>query len=327
MADAEFWTDRGRAETRSKELADVKREIARWEHIEKESAEIAEIAEIAEGDSNLQKELAGKIAALERALSTLEKERFFSGKYDKGSAVLSVWAGAGGKDSEDWTALLLRMYSRFAEKRGWNTKIIHEHWGEYSGPAGWGIKNATIAIVGPYAYGYLKKESGVHRLVRISPFNAQSLRHTSFALVDVLPEFVEPEEVEIKPDELKIDFFRSSGPGGQNVNKRETAVRITHIPTGLQAASQAERSQDRNREIAMNFLRSKLYDLALKHQKQEQKDVKQEKVSIEWSSQIRSYVMHPYQMVKDHRTNVETSQIDKVLDGELDEFIEAEIKQ
>jgi len=327
MADAEFWTDRDRAEARSKELADVKREIARWEHIERESAEIAEIAEIAESDSNLQKELAGKIAALERALSTLEKERFFSGKYDKGSAVLSVFAGAGGKDSEDWTALLTRMYSRFAEKRGWNTKIIHEHWGEYSGPAGWGIKNATIAIEGPYAYGYLKKESGVHRLVRISPFNAQSLRHTSFALVDVLPEFVEPEEVEIKPDELKIDFFRSSGPGGQNVNKRETAVRVTHIPTGLQAASQAERSQDRNREIAMNLLRSKLYDLTLKHQKQEQKDVKQEKVSIEWGSQIRSYVMHPYQMVKDHRTNVETSQIDKVLDGGLDKFIEAEMQK
>lgn len=327
MADAEFWQDRKRAEARAKELADVKREITRWEQIEKESAEIAEIAEIAENDSNLQKELAGKIAALRRTLSTREKERFFSGKYDKGSAVLSVFAGAGGKDSEDWTALLLRMYSRFAEKRGWKTKVIHEHWGEYSGPAGWGIKNATIAIEGPYAYGYLKKESGVHRLVRISPFNAQSLRHTSFALVDVLPEFVEPEEVEINPDELRIDFFRSSGPGGQNVNKRETAVRVTHIPTGLQAASQAERSQDRNREIAMSILRSKLYDLALKHQKQEQKNVKQEKVSIEWGSQIRSYVMHPYQMVKDHRTGVETSQIEKVLDGELDDFIEAEIQK
>ena len=326
MADAEFWTDRGRAEMRSKELADVKREIARWENIEKENAEIAEIAEVAEGDPNLQKELAGKIAALERALSTLEKERFFSGKYDKGSAVLSVYAGAGGKDSEDWTALLVRMYSRFAEKRGWNTKIIHEHWGEYSGPAGWGIKNATIAIVGPYAYGYLKKESGVHRLVRISPFSSQSLRHTSFALIDILPEFVEPDEVEIKPEDLKIDFVRSSGPGGQNLNKRETAVRATHLPTGVQAASQAERSQDRNRETAMSVIRSKLYELSLRKQNEERKGIKQEKVSIEWGNQIRSYVMHPYQMVKDHRTDVETSQIDKVLDGELDGFIEAEIQ-
>ena len=219
------------------------------------------------------------------------------------------------------------MFSRFAEKKGWKVKAIHEHWGEYRGPAGWGIKNATILIEGAYAYGYLKKESGVHRLVRISPFSAQSLRHTSFALVDVLPEFVEPDEIEVKSEDLKIDFFRSSGPGGQNVNKRETAVRITHIPTGLQTASQAERSQDRNREIAMNHLRAKLYELAQKNQEKERRGIQQEKVSIEWGNQIRSYVMHPYQMVKDHRTDVETTQIDKVLDGELNEFIEAEIKQ
>lgn len=327
MADAEFWTDRGRAEARAKELADVKREIERWEHVEKENASIVEIAEIAEDDAATQKELVGKVAALEHTLSALEKERFLSGKYDKGSAVLSVFAGAGGKDSEDWAALLTRMYVRFSEKRGWKTKAIHEHWGEYSGPAGWGIKNATIAIEGPYAYGYLKRESGVHRLVRISPFSSQSLRHTSFALVDILPEFVEPDEVEINPEDLKIDFFRSSGPGGQNVNKRETAVRVTHVPTGIQAASQAERSQDRNRETAMSVIRSKLYELSLRKQDEERKGIKQEKVSIEWGNQIRSYVMHPYQMVKDHRTNVETSQIDKVLDGELNEFIEAEIKK
>lgn len=327
MADAEFWTDRARSRARSKELADVKRELERWEYVEKENASITEIAEIAENDATLQKELAGKIATLEHTLSTMEKERFLSGKYDKGSAVLSVYAGAGGKDSEDWAALLVRMYVRFAEKRGWKTKAIHEHWGEYSGPAGWGIKNATIAIEGPYAYGYLKKESGVHRLVRISPFSSQSLRHTSFALVDILPEFVEPDEVEINPEDLKIDFFRSSGPGGQNVNKRETAVRITHMPTGIQAASQAERSQDRNRETAMSVIRSKLYEFSLRKQDEERKGIKQEKVSIEWGNQIRSYVMHPYQMVKDHRTNVETSQIDNVLDGELDEFIEGEMQK
>lgn len=326
MGDAEFWQDRGRAEARSKELAGLKRAIARWKELENDFSSIQESMAIAEGDEALIRELAGNAAGLEKKLSSIERETLFSGKYDAGNAVLSVYAGAGGKDAEDWAAILLRMYARFGEKKDWNVRAVHEHWGESSGPGGWGIKNATIIIEGPFAYGYLKKESGVHRLVRISPFNAQSLRHTSFALVDVLPEFVEPEEVEIRPEDLRIDFFRSSGPGGQNVNKRETAVRITHNPTGLQAASQAERSQDRNREIAMNLLRSKLYDLALKHQKQEQKDVKQEKVSIEWGSQIRSYVMHPYQMVKDHRTDVETSQIDKVLDGELDEFIEAEIK-
>jgi peptide chain release factor 2 len=183
-----------------------------------------------------------------------------------------------------------------------------------------------MLVKGDYAYGFLKNESGVHRLVRISPFSGQQLRHTSFALVDVMPEFVAPEEVEIRPDDLKIDFFRSSGPGGQNVNKRETAVRITHLPTGIQVASQAERSQERNRETAMQLLRSRLYRFYLERQEKERQGVRQEKVSIEWSSQIRSYVFHPYKLVKDHRTGVETTQVDKVLDGELTEFIEAEIR-
>ena len=218
------------------------------------------------------------------------------------------------------------MYSRFAENKKWRVKTIHEHWGENQGPGGWGIKNATILINGPFDYGYLKKESGVHRLVRISPFNAQELRHTSFALVDVMPEFVAPDEAEINPDDLKIDFFRSSGPGGQNVNKRETAVRITHLPSGINVASQVERTQERNREIAMELLRSRLYKFAIEKQAKEKQGIRQEKVAIEWGSQIRSYVVHPYQMVKDHRTGVETSQIDKVLDGRLDEFIEAEVR-
>ena len=189
------------------------------------------------------------------------------------------------------------------------------------------MKNATMIIKGEYVYGYLKNESGVHRLVRVSPFSAQQLRHTSFALVDVMPEFVAPEEVEIKPDDLKIDFFRSSGPGGQNVNKRETAVRITHLPTGIQVASQVERSQERNREIAMNLLRSKLYNFLLEKQEKERQGVRQEKVKIEWGSQIRSYVMHPYQMVKDHRTNIETSNINAVLEGDLDKFIEGSLQK
>ncbi|MFY9463384.1 MAG: peptide chain release factor 2 [Candidatus Sungiibacteriota bacterium] len=324
MARAGFWLDNKRASERSQELAALKREIERTEGFMAEAKELSELAGLGADDA-LHGEIIERTGALEKAITILETELFFSGKYDKGNAVLSVYAGAGGKDAEDWAAILIRMYGRFAEQRKWKVKIIHEHWGENSGPGGWGIKNATIAIAGVYAYGYLKKEGGVHRLVRISPFSAQQLRHTSFALVDVMPEMVAPEEVEIKPEDLKIDFFRSSGPGGQNVNKRETAVRITHLPSGLQAASQVERSQESNRETAMGILRSRLYQLQLAQQEQERRGVRQEKVKIEWGSQIRSYVMHPYQMVKDHRTGTETSQIDRVLDGALDEFIEAEV--
>lgn len=326
MARADFWNDNKRASERSQEMAGLKREIDRVEGLLAEVKELNDLAELGASDEAMHKEIAGRLGVLSTEIAALETELFFNGKYDKGNAVLSVYAGAGGKDAEDWAAILIRMYGRFAEQRKWKVKVIHEHWGENSGPGGWGIKNATIAIKGSYAYGYLKREGGVHRLVRISPFSAQQLRHTSFALVDVMPEMVAPEEVEIKPEDLKIDFFRSSGPGGQNVNKRETAVRITHLPTGLQVASQAERSQESNRETAMGVLRSRLYQLQLTQQEQERRGVMQEKVKIEWGSQIRSYVMHPYQMVKDHRTNVETSQIDRVLDGALDEFIEAEIR-
>ena len=321
-----FWSEKDLAAQRSKELAALKKEVERWENLEKEIEHASEVSVLSAQDEKLLVELGAKLEVLEREFKQVEIELFFSGKYDKGSAVLSVYSGAGGKDAEDWAALLLRMFRRFAEKKGWKTKTIHEHWGEYSGPAGWGVKNATILIEAPYAYGYLKKEAGVHRLVRISPFSSQSLRHTSFALVDVMPEFVTPEEVEIKPEDLKIDFFRSSGPGGQNVNKRETAVRITHLSTGIQVAAQIERTQERNREIATELLRAKLYKFATEQQEKERQGVRQEKVKIEWGNQIRSYVMHPYQMVKDHRTGTETSQIEKVLDGDLDEFIEAEIK-
>ena len=322
-----FWDDKKRSAEMSKELVSLQREVERVEKLEEEAAELKGLFALSENDEKLGKEIEGRAASFEKEVAGLEVELFLSGKYDKGSAVLSVFAGAGGMDSEDWASLLLRMYRRFAEHRGWKVKALHEHWGEGRGPAGWGIKNATILIEGPLAYGYLKKESGVHRLVRISPFSAQSLRHTSFALIDVMPEFVAPEEVQIKPEDLKIDFFRSSGPGGQNVNKRETAVRVTHLPTGLQVASQAERSQERNREIALELLRSRLYKFSLEKQKKERQGVRQQKVSIEWGSQIRSYVMHPYQMVKDHRTGIETSKIDAVLDGELDEFIEAALHQ
>ena len=326
MGQSGFWLDRTRGTLKSQELATLKRDIEKVSSLVAESDTLRELASMAGDDKGLESEIVARTHALARDVARLETELFFSGKYDRGDAVLSVYAGAGGKDAEDWAALLIRMYERHAEIRGWKASSIHEHWGEYQGPGGWGIKNATIAMKGPYAYGYMKKESGVHRLVRISPFSSASLRHTSFALVDVMPEFVAPEEVEIRPEDLTIDFFRASGPGGQNVNKRETAVRITHIPTGLQVASQVERSQESNRETAMSLLRSRLYQLRLTQQETERRGMQQEKVKIEWGSQIRSYVMHPYQMVKDHRTGVETSQIEKVLDGALDEFIEAEIK-
>lgn len=327
MQDPDFWKDKENAKNLSQELAQLKRNVDKFENLSAEIKALKEFALLSGADKKILEEIDKRIGDLEKEIKLQEIEVFFSDKYDKSSAVLSVYSGAGGKDSEDWAAILLRMYNRFAEKRGWKVKVIHEHWGEYQGPGGWGIKNATILIKGDYTYGYLKKESGVHRLVRISPFSAQKLRHTSFALIDVMPEFVAPEEVEIKPEDLKIDFFRSSGPGGQNVNKRETAVRITHLPTGAQVASQSERSQERNREIAMELLRSKLYHLRLEKQEKDRRGIRKEKVSVEWGRQIRSYVMHPYQMVKDHRTGVETSNIDSVLDGGLEEFIESELRE
>ncbi|MDP3771820.1 MAG: peptide chain release factor 2 [bacterium] len=327
MQEAGFWDRREYATERAQELSVLKREIERWDRLTSEAGSLQELLAVSGGDAALEKEIADRVEILAKEMKDVETELYFAGKYDKGNAALSIYAGAGGRDAEDWAAILWRMYGRFCEHRGWRTKVIHEHFGEQGGPSGWGIKNATLLIEAPYAYGYLKKEAGVHRLVRISPFSSQDLRHTSFALVDVMPGFVAAEEVEIKPEDLKIDFFRSSGPGGQNVNKRETAVRITHLPTGLQSASQSERSQDQNRHTAMELVRAKLYQLKLLQQEQERRGVRNEKVAIEWGSQIRSYVMHPYQMVKDHRTEIETSQIDKVLDGDLDEFIDAEIRE
>jgi len=326
MTFSHFWEDRERAAERTQELSSFRQDVEKWERLLTETRNLRELMELAGGDEKFSKEISEKIDVLEKEVSKLENELIFSGKYDRGNAILSIFAGAGGKDAEDWAAMLVRMYKRFAEQKGWKIKAVHEHWGEHRGPSGWGIKNATLLISGPSAYGYLKKESGVHRLVRISPFSAQSLRHTSFALVDVMPELVAPQEIELKPEDIKIDFFRSSGPGGQNVQKRETAVRITHLATGIQAASQAERSQERNREIAMEILRAKLYKRALEDEEEKRKGLQREKVAVEWGNQIRSYVLHPYRMVKDHRTGIETSNIEDVLDGALDKFIEAELK-
>ena len=250
-----------------------------------------------------------------------------SGRYDKGNAVLTIYSGAGGDDAEDWARILFEMYQKFCRKQGWELKIFHEHRNDFGG-----VKNITFEIKGKAlprgkagVYGILKRENGVHRLVRVSPFSPKKLRHTSFAMVEVLPEFDKniEKEIEIKPEDLKIDFFRSSAPGGQNVNKRETAVRITHLPTGVTVSCQSEREQQRNKRKAMEILLSKLYQKKLAEQKKEKKEIKGEvkKSMAEWGRQIRSYVFHPYKLVKDHRTGVETNDVNGVLEGNLEIFI------
>ncbi|MCX6713897.1 MAG: PCRF domain-containing protein [Candidatus Vogelbacteria bacterium] len=255
-----------------------------------------------------------------KELNNLKEELAGVGKYDKGDAVITIFAGAGGDDAEDWARMLFEMYQKFAQNQDFDFSIIHQNENDHGG-----YRNITFEIRGENVYGTLKNESGVHRLVRISPFNAKNLRHTSFALVEVIPRFEKVGEIKIPEDDLKIEFTRSSGPGGQNVNKRETAVRIVHLPTGLAVHAESERSQLQNREKALIILQGKLY------KKAEEDKIKKEKgmyisktTEIEWGNQIRSYVLHPYKMVKDHRTEAETSDVDSVLSGELTEFLEAE---
>lgn len=248
------------------------------------------------------------------------KEKF---KYDKGDAVLTLFSGAGGDDAEDWVRILFEMYRKFSEKNGWSIKILHEHKSSESG----GFKNLTFEVLGKNTYGTLKNESGVHRLVRVSPFSAKKLRHTSFALLEVLPKFIASEEIEIPEKDVRIELSKSSGPGGQNVNKRETAVRVVHLPTNISAHVESERSQGQNKERAMQLLKSKVYKYNIARQENERDGMRISKtVEAEWGSQIRSYVFHPYKLVKDHRTNIETSNVEGVLEGGLDEFIEAEKK-
>jgi peptide chain release factor 2 len=309
------------------EIADLKEEINSLKSIEKEVKDIAELKSLR--DDSLEEEIKDRTRVLEEKIKRQETNLFLAGKYDKGPAIMEIFSGAGGVDAQDWATMLLRMYLRYAEKKGFGVKIIEQSFGEAGGPEGRiGTKSAVLEIKGRYAYGLLKRETGVHRLVRQSPFSAKKLRHTSFVLVNVLPEIEKEDikDIEIKDDDLKIDYFRSSGPGGQNVNKRETAVRITHIPTGVVASSQVERLQGSNRAKAMDVLYAKLYQLEEEKKEKELKKVKGEAISASWGNQIRSYVLHPYKMVKDLRTDVETSDTEGVLDGNLDEFIEKELK-
>lgn len=310
MANPDFWADKKSADEKIKILGEQNDLINRYEEVEKGINDLREILE--KGDEDLIKD---KFFEAKRKFKQLELEQLFGGPYDKRAAVLSVYPGAGGEDAEDWARMLFEMYEKYAAKRKWQIAVLDDS-----------PNRRTMEIKGDYAYGYLKNEVGVHRLVRISPFSAKQLRHTSFALVEVLPDLPEIEEskLQIPESDLKFEFYRSSGPGGQNVNKVETAVRITHLPTGITTASQVERSQISNREKALKLLKAKLLDLMEKNQIKELGDLRT-KVKPEWGNQIRSYVLNPYKLVKDHRTEVETSQVEKVLDGEIDVFVERDI--
>jgi peptide chain release factor 2 len=299
-----------------KKISELRDEVEPVKSLHQRAQDGLELAEM--DDESLRAELEPEVASIEAEASRRELSALLSGPYDKGNALLTINAGAGGTDSQDWGAMLERMYLRWAERRGYDAEILDRNGGEEAG-----IKTVTIAVNGKYAYGYLRPEKGVHRLVRLSPFDAAHRRHTSFVQVEVLPEVGDDSEIQINPDDLKIDIYRSSSAGGQNVQKNATAVRITHLPSGLVVSCQNERSQMQNRENAMRVLRARL--LEIKHQEQDKQlaSLRGEYVKAEWGSQIRSYVLHPYQMVKDHRTEHERGNALAVLDGEIDDFIEA----
>jgi peptide chain release factor 2 len=320
-AKPDFWKDPEKSAVILKEAESLKKEIEEISGIEKKLKELAELAEVANTEKET-KEIEKEVNNLEKEVSKLELKAMLGGEYDQNDVILSIHSGAGGVDAQDWAEMLLRMYLKWAEKNGYIAKVIDESRG---GEAG--IKSATAEIEGKYAYGYLKGEAGVHRLVRLSPFNADHLRQTSFALVEILPVIDEIEEVKINPNDLRIDTFRSSGAGGQSVNKTDSAVRITHLPTGLVAACQNERSQLQNKERALKIIKAKLHKKYLEEQEKEKQKLRGEYQSAEWGNQIRSYVIHPYKMVKDHRTKYETSAAEKVLDGEIGDFIEAYLKK
>ncbi len=304
-----------------KRLARLRQEVESWHAFRQRVQDVADLVQL--GDEGLRPDLEGEIRAVEAELEKRAFAAMFSEPYDEDDALLAIHAGAGGTDSQDWAAMLERMYLRWAEAHGYQTEILDRTEGEEAG-----IKSVTLAINGKYAYGYLRSEKGVHRLVRLSPFDAAHRRHTSFALVEVLPQVaLDDAEVEIDPRDLKIDVFRSSGAGGQNVQKNATAVRITHLPSGLVVTCQNERSQLQNRENALRVLRARLLELKRAEKEQEIAILRGEYTKAEWGSQIRSYVLHPYQLVKDHRTEYESGNAQAVLDGDLDAFMEAYLRR
>lgn len=320
---ADFWSDPDRAKTELQKLSDLRKEYETWSRLRMAVMDTKEILTLAQDDkdASIAQDVEKKLTEMEQEYLRLEFSLLFSGDYDVKNAIFSVHAGAGGTDAQDWAEMLLRMFLRYAERKGWQTRLLDESRG---GEAG--IKSATVEVIGRYAYGHLKGEHGVHRLVRQSPFNADALRQTSFALMEVIPEIDEDVSVDIKPEDLRIDTFMSGGKGGQSVNTTYSAVRIVHLPTKITVSCQNERSQTQNKEMAMKILKSKLVQIREEELQKEKQKLRGEYQSAEWGSQIRSYVLHPYKMVKDHRTDVETSDPDKVLNGDLDAFIEGYLR-
>jgi len=302
-----------------KTLANLEEELKSWAILEERLGDAIELAEM--GDESIEDALQKEVLALQKEIEKREFDAMLAGEYDRGDALLAIHAGAGGNDAQDWAEMLQRMYLRWAEKRGYKTETLDLTPGEEAG-----IKSTTISINGLFAYGYLRSEKGVHRLVRISPFDSSNRRHTSFVLVEILPQVNDDHDINIKPSDLRIDTFRSGGAGGQSVQKNDTAVRITHLPTGIVASCQNERSQTQNREMALKVLKGRLVALKQQERKGKIEELRGEYQKAEWGSQIRSYVLHPYQMVKDHRTEFEMGNTEAILNGELDPFIETYLR-
>ena len=315
-----FWEDSQRAQDKMKELAALRGEVDQWRSLDSRVGSALELVDLSieENDDSILETLNEELADLTKSVADLEFTLALSGPHDRRDAILAIHAGAGGVDSQDWAEMLMRMYLRWAELRGFRREVVEMSPGDTAG-----IKSVTIRMEGDYAYGYLKAEKGVHRLVRLSPYDSDHARHTSFALAEVLPQVEEGVDIEIDPADLKIEVFKAGGAGGQSVQKNSTAVRITHVPTGIKASCQNERSLYQNRTIAMNILAARLLEREMAERAKEMDKIRGEHVSAEWGNQIRSYVLHPYKMVKDHRTGFETSDTERVLDGELDAFIDA----
>ena len=317
MQEAGFWDDVQKAQEVTQEAKRVKDKIDKFKNLNERIDDVEVLKELmGENDEETAKEIISEVKALSKEIDTLKIETILSGEYDRNDAILTLHTGVGGSDANDWTEMLLRMYTRWCEKKGYSLETIDYLPGDEAG-----VKSVTLKVKGEFAYGYLKAEKGIHRLVRISPFNANGKRQTSFASVEVLPELTSDQDIEINPVDLRIDTYRAGGAGGQHVNKTESAVRITHIPTGIVVQCQNERSQFSNRDTAMGMLKSKLIELKERAHKEKIEDLTGELKDMGWGSQIRSYVFHPYSMVKDHRTNVETSNVNGVMDGDIDNFI------
>lgn len=323
MAQPEFWQNQSHAQTVSRTVNDLRKEIATWEGLQSNLHALAEMAElnVQEGDAALGSELEAQFQQAKAQFAELEFHLLFGKKYDDASAVLAIHAGAGGVDAQDWAEMLMRMIMRYCELKGFTVTVLDLSRGNEAG-----IKSVTMEVLGRFAYGYLKSEHGVHRLVRQSPFNADALRQTSFALIEVLPELGESSPIEIKDDEIRIDVYRAGGHGGQGVNTTDSAVRITHLATNIVVTCQNERSQHQNKAAAMKILKAKLHQLQLEKEQAEKLKLRGEFTSAEWGNQIRSYVLHPYKMVKDHRTDYEESDPEAVLDGKIEGFVEAYLR-